>query len=215
VSKIRMTDEQFEYFLEINHGRKADEVASMLNEKFGTNFESKYIYYFRKNHKIPCGYDAKFKKGETSHFKGKKLSPEHYDRASENFFKSGNQPPKTKPLFSERIGRHGNIEVKVTNNKWISKAKFIYEKNFGPIKKNEMVRFIDGKENYDINNLFVITKSANLIANKNHYKYNDPELQKAALNLAKLTDLRYQKIKEMVVKRNEKDCGISEVERYE
>ena len=48
--KPLFTEEQIEYFKEIHEGRYADEIAKLMNKRFGTEFTSVQIGRYRQNH---------------------------------------------------------------------------------------------------------------------------------------------------------------------
>lgn len=93
------------------------------------------------------------------------------------------------PVGSERTSK-GYILVKVAEpNKWIEKHRYIYESMYGNIPTGHKVIFADGnKENFDIDNLVLVSDSEALIMNTKKLKYDDAELTKTGALIAKIID---------------------------
>jgi hypothetical protein len=118
-----------------------------------------------------------FKKGQISHNKGKKMSPEAYEKVKKSMFKPGQIPSNSKPIGYERICPVDKIIfIKVSERgPMVSKSRYIWEQNNGPIPKGKVVSFKDGNRlNCDIDNLFLTTQEEIMLRNSLH---NYPELR--------------------------------------
>lgn len=85
--------------------------------------------------------------------------------------------------------------IKVDENTWKRKHVYIYEQVHGSIPKGSCIIFLDGdRENFDIDNLYLLTKKEFLYLISRDLLFNNRELNLAAINLCKLqnkiTDLR-------------------------
>lgn len=143
--------------------------------------------------KIRLGTYGYFKKGSVPANKGKKMPLEIYEKVAKTMFRPGNQPKNILPVGTERVSKDGYIEIKVANpNKWMSKARYIWEQHTGePLKRNETVIFLDGdKLNLKIDNLAKVTRSQLARLNQNHLIYNNQELTRVGITLAKLLDMK-------------------------
>jgi len=118
-----------------------------------------------------------FNKGQVSHNKGKKMSPEAYEKVKKSMFKPGQIPYNSKPIGYERICPVDKIIfIKISERgPMVSKSRYIWEQNNGPIPKGSVVSFKDGnKLNCDIDNLFLTTQEEIMLRNSLH---NYPELR--------------------------------------
>lgn len=164
---IRYTQEEKSFLIEYIPGRIASEVVEGFIKKFGKTISISQIRSFRKNNKINCGRDTRFKKGHVPANKGKKLSTEVYEKLSETMFKKGNIPTNYRPVGSERVNIDGYIEVKVEDpGTWRLKHRVIWEEHNGEIPQDKMVIFRDNNPlNCDIGNLILITRGENMKMN--------------------------------------------------
>ena len=102
-------------------------------------------------------------------------------------FKKGDKCRFAKPVGSERVKVDGYIEVKINQDTWEKKHRVVYENAFGSLKQGEIILFLDGnKNNLDISNLAKVTNRELLKANMNNLLFDNKELTKTGLNIAKL-----------------------------
>ena len=99
------------------------------------------------------------------------------------------------PIGSERIRKDNYWYVKVQdghkNNNWKPKHQVIYEEHYGKLPKGSRVIFADGnKNNFDISNLILVSKSELLIMNRKKLIKKSSEATKSGVILAKLIDKR-------------------------
>ena len=182
-------------------GRSTYELADMINKIYGPGTMTRQqVRTYMKNRKIKNGLSesCRFKKGQESHNKGKKLeefmSPEGIENSKKTRFKKGDKPYNKCEIGEERINTEGYIIVKIKNEgiqreRWAFKHRLIWEEKHGPIPEGKMVEFADGnKLNININNLFLADRREHLGLNRlNNFKPRDnANITKAQLNLVKL-----------------------------
>ena len=126
-------------------GLKAPLERSRLAGKLGTNH--------------PNAVAHRFKKGSVPPNKGKKMSPEVYEKVKETMFKKGNSPVNHREVGSERINVDGYIEIKVAEpNRWRHKHRIIWEQVNGEIPKGYNVQFKNhNTQDCRIENLYIIS----------------------------------------------------------
>lgn len=109
----------------------------------------------------PNAVAHRFKKGSIPPNKGKKMSPEVYEKVKETMFKKGNSPVNHREVGSERINVDGYIEIKVAEpNRWRLKHRLIWEQHNGIIPEGCNVQFKNHNTlDCRIENLYLISKS--------------------------------------------------------
>ena len=182
----KWTDEEKEYLASIVKGSTYKEITEKMNDKFEYNFSEEQVKGMMYRNKLTTGTGGYFKKGSTPWNKGLK----GYMGANKTSFKKGTIPPNQVPIGTESITKGGYIKVKVGEpNKWKLKQRYIYEQHYGEIPKSHNVIFADKNiRNFDINNLVLVSKAEMLILNNNKLIFEDKELTKAGVNIAKVID---------------------------
>ena len=182
----KWTDEEKEYLASIVKGSTYKEITEKMNDKFEYNFSEEQVKGMMYRNKLTTGTGGYFKKGSTPWNKGLK----GYMGANKTSFKKGSVPPNQVPIGTESITKGGYIKVKVGEpNKWKLKQRYIYEQHYGEIPNNCNVIFADKNiRNFDINNLVLVSKAEMLILNKNKLIFEDKELTKVGVNIAKVID---------------------------
>lgn len=188
--KWRENPEMVAYMKEIIPGHEESEIRAMFLEKFSIELSESQIGNFKNKYKIYSGtHGGCFKKGQIPMNKGKKMSPEVYERVKHSMFHKGHTPVNHRPVGSERINVDGYTEIKVAEpNKWRLKQRVIYEEHYGvELTKNDAIVFLDGnKQNFDIDNLFRLSRAALVRYNQDGFYSNDPEQSRAAAQVATL-----------------------------
>lgn len=112
------------------------------------------------------------------------------DNSIKTRFKSGVKHPRYKPVGYERIDSDGYTYIKVANpSKWITKHKYLFEKNVRKLNKGEIVIFLNGdKTDFDLDNLAAVTRGELAQLNKLGYIKSDRELAIAGLNIIRIKD---------------------------
>lgn len=192
--KNKYTKEQREFLIKNNHLKTSQELADMFNKRFGTNITKVNIKNFRGNNHLNSGLNGQFKKGNIPHNKGKRqndyMSIESIEKTKATRFKKGNIPANHRDVGSERITKDGYIEIKIKEpNKWQLKHRYIYEKKYGKIPKGYNLIFLDGnRKNIDLSNLKLVSKSEDLIMNKNKLFTTDKNITNTGSLIAKVID---------------------------
>lgn len=183
------TTEQDEWIKANAHGKSGIELQAMIKEQFGIELTLEQIKSYKNRKKINTGLTGRFVKGQVSHNKGKKMSPEVYEKCKHTMFKKGHRPHTWKPVGSERVSVDGYIEVKVKEPRtWKLKHRVVYEQHHGKIPKGMNIVFADGNSlNVDVENLLLVSDSELARLNQNKLIYKDnPEATKVGLTIAKL-----------------------------
>ena len=182
----KWTDEEKEYLASIVKGSTYKEITKQMNGKFEYNFSEEQVKGMMYRNKLTTGTGGYFKKGSTPWNKGLK----GYMGANKTSFKKGTIPPNQVPIGTESITKGGYIKVKVGEpNKWKLKQRYIYEQHYGEIPNNCNIIFADKNiRNFDINNLVLVSKAEMLILNNNKLIFEDEELTKVGVNIAKVID---------------------------
>lgn len=168
------------------------EIASLLGSTESAVGGRAFKLKLRKSPEFMLEHSSKgfFPKGHQPANKGRKqteyMSIAQIEKTKKTRFKKGDIPKNHKPIGYERITKDGYIEVKTTEpNVFELKHRLIWTKHNGAIPTDCVIRFRDGnKLNVDISNLYLVSKSENMISNTIH-RY-PPELKKAIRAYGKL-----------------------------
>lgn len=179
--------EHNEFLFENYKGRYSQELADLINEKFGTHFTATQMSSFRSRHGLDSGITGYIQKGNVPWNKGKT----GYMGANKTSFKKGIKPHNWKPIGYERITKDGYIEVKVRDrqkqNNFELKHRIVWGKHYGKIPHNHVVMFKDGdKLNCDIDNLMLVSRGQLAVFNKHYKQSGYPLLDEVTLNKIKL-----------------------------
>lgn len=202
------TEEQVEFVKKNQEGRYNQELADMVNAKFGTSYKASQISNLKKRNKIGSGFDGRFVSGQEPFNKGKKqcdyMSAESIEKTKATRFKKGIIPPNTQPIGTETLDGDGYIYVKVDDKpnggkkvNWKAKHKLIYEQHFGEVPKGYYVIFADGdKRNFEPSNLVIVTPAELLYLNQHKMIYKYSDLTKSSVLVARLDTTIRKKRKE-------------------
>lgn len=154
------------------------------------------IAAFKSRHHISSGITSTFQKGRTPHNKGKKISDymsaEAVEKTKTTRFQKGIRPPNWLPFGSERVGKDGYVEIKVSdgqgNDNYRAKSHVIWERhNNGTVNTGEAVVYLDKDiTNFNPDNLVKITRSDLAIMNKQGLWTEHVETNEVAINIARL-----------------------------
>lgn len=113
-------------------------------------------------------------------------------------FKEGHKAAWSYPVGTERIFNgytwikirddipEGMPVEKVKDYQWQLKSRYIWEKAHGPLD-DQIVIFLDGdKQNYDLENLYAVSRGVHAIMCKNQWYSNNPDFTKVAIRTAEL-----------------------------
>ena len=150
-------------------GRPFKELTNMFNEHFGTNVTINAIHIVSYRHGLHNGLPTGSKAAQF-----KKKAGKEYKR------------PKYRPVGSERINIYGYTEIKVNDPKtWQKKHIVIYEQSHGVVPKGHKIIFADGnKQNFDIDNLLLVSCRKLLLLNDKGLLKDHAELTKTGLLIA-------------------------------
>lgn len=191
MNKHRNTPEHLAFLREAYATMSLCELAPAFNTRFGTAVTEKQIRSTLRNHRIRSGRTGQFEKGQTSWNLGKK----GYMGANTTSFKKGNVPANHQPLWSERVGKDGYLEMSVPERnpytgfptRYKHKHVWIWEQAHGPKPKGTAVIFRDGNNrNFNLDNLLLVTRTELLAMNLHDYKNQPEELKDSILALAKV-----------------------------
>ena len=166
IKKYRFCNEEERDFLKtIIPGRSHAEIIKMFSEKFNKPLNRNTLMKFIYENQIYTERTNQFQKGHLN----------------SNY----------KEIGSTRINKHGCFEVKVAAGthgwKWELLHKIIWEAENGPIPEGHILTFADGnKQNINIENLLLVTKTEIAKMNAHSLRSNDADLTKAGLLVAKL-----------------------------
>ena len=185
------TEEEKEYLKEIVKGHTYNELKELMSKKFKFDYTINQIKGALNRYSLNTGLTGRFKKGNIPANKGKKglVGP------NKTSFYKGQPPINFRPVGSERVTRDGYVEVKIANpSTWRLKHIVVWESVNGKLPKGHAIMFADGnKQNFDINNLLLVSRAQLLFMVTKKLRKNDIELTKAGLNIAKV----YEKISEI------------------
>src|SRR5690625_2145733 len=105
------------------HTRK--ELLPKFDEHFNLDITLSQLDGALTNHKIRSGRTGRFEKGNKAWNKGMKGLDLAGENGRKTQFKKGQKPLTYKPIGSERIGKDGYIQVKVSENKWKLKHRVV------------------------------------------------------------------------------------------
>lgn len=173
-------------------GTGPTEMTTLLNENLGRNYSPNQLKAYYKNHDLNSGLTGYFPKGHIPANKGKKMSPEQYEKCKATMFKKGSVPPNHMEVGELTHTTDGYLVRKVSETgtqrerfEFVHRAE--WEKHNGPIPEGKMISFLDGnKDNCDIENLVLIDNHENLELNRSKLRFDNPEFTKAGVAVASL-----------------------------
>jgi hypothetical protein len=181
------TDNEIEY-LKLNYSNnRTDKIANILGRTIYQVYNKVHSLKLKKSAEFlaspesgifikgsTTGKEHRFKKGIVPHNKGKKMSPELYEKVSKTFFKKGHKPHNTKFDGAITIRNHKRSGIpykciRVEESKWEFLHRLNWEKTNGPIPKGFNVVFKDGNTmNCELSNLELLSDSELLSRNTLH-----------------------------------------------
>ena len=199
---MRRTPEEIRQFVrEHAAGIHNEDLAAMVNEKFGTSHTKASIADLKYQLGVRSGINAGIKKGE------------HLSRATEwkkghvpinkgtkgmfpttggaTRFKKGQKPHNYLPVGTEVKNTDGYWKVKAADpNIWKMKHIFVWEQEHGPVPEGMIVTFLDGDHDHCTpDNLALISLEAHMRRNQMHLYGSTPELGRAAVATAEIIAL--------------------------
>ena len=158
------TTKQIEYLKSIAEGIPRKDILDKVNKEFNLNLSMMQLRDCMNNRGIRNNLDTRFGSQE-----------------------GGNRCVQRKPVGCETKWNGGYTRVKLGENEWEFKQRYIWRQHYGEIPKGYSVIFLDGNlDNFDIDNLALVSRHELMKYNSMKLKSNDIELNKTAVNLAKL-----------------------------
>lgn len=187
--KYNYSEENVKFLIENVKGISHKELTKRFNNRFNTNLSESALANMKRKLNLTNDIDTKFKKGQTSWNKGRKMSTEQYEKCKKTMFQKGNSS-NARPVGDERIDIDGYTYIKVKQpNKWVLKHRWLYEKEKGKIPKGYNLIFADGnKQNLNLDNLILVSNSELFIMNQKGLHKQDKELTKSGAIVAKVLD---------------------------
>lgn len=186
-NKIFSEDEK-QWLIDFIPGHTTEETTDAFNKKFNRNMKISQIRSFRKNRKILCGISYRFKPGQKSWNKGRKLTEEEKSKLKDTWFKKGSKPINTHPVGTI-LKNKNHWKIKIAEpNKWEAYARYVYKQHYGcTLSKNTLIIHLDSNEdNNYIDNLAAVTKSELCRLNYEHLISTDPDITRAGIALVRL-----------------------------
>lgn len=184
--------EEIDYLKEIAPGRYTEEIAQLMNEKFGLELRVQQIKTAMKRRKIKSGVSARWEKGHVPYNKGTK----GVSKPNKGSFKKGNKPINAAPIGTER-DMQGYIEVKVSEKKWVLKQRVLYEQYHNvKLEPNQVVIFLNkDKTDFSKENLYLIDRKTMMYMAKEKLWSENEELNKISVKIAELLKVMHEKTK--------------------
>lgn len=197
MTKYDYSEEKVQFLKNNVKGILLKELTRRFNERFNCNLTENAIQNMKRQLNLTSDLDTKLKKGHIPHNKGKKwadfMSEQGKVNSSKTFFKKGHIPYNYRSIGEERVDTDGYILVKIQDGhlykNWKLKHRVIWEEKNGPVPNGYHLIFADGnKQNFDLDNLVLVSNSELLLLNRNKLYKNNKELTKTAVNIVRLID---------------------------
>lgn len=213
----KITTPEIDKFIKENvNGVGTLKMTELVNKEFGTSYTTKQIKGYYNRNKLNSGLTGRFEKGHKSFNKGKTwdeyMSLEGQENSRKTQFKKGNIPHnggtpvgeiRIRDDHKNRNGKSYYWQKVEQPNVWKMKHIIEWEEHNGKVPEGYMVSFADGDTlNYNIENLFLITKAQNAVRNRHNIKSYD----KASAETVKLiANIKMAASKAKKEKRREKN----------
>ena len=184
----KYTDLEKAFMRDFIPGHTYKEIQEAFIKKFNWDITVGQIKGYMANHKINSGTKGHFSKGHVPANKGKKMTPEIYEKVKHTMFQKGHAPQNHRPVGSERVSRDGYIEIKVAEpDKWKLKHRVLWEESRGKIPKGSILIFVDGnKQNVVLDNLRLIERGTHAVMNHEGLCNYEGEFKDTAIAIAAL-----------------------------
>ena len=157
------TNEQIEYLKSIAEGTPRKDIVDKINKKFNLNLSMQQIRDCMNGRGIRNNIDKKFSA------------------------KDGNRCLQERPIGTISKWKRGYTRIKTGDNEWEFIQRYVWRKHHGEIPPGHSVIFLDGNtDNYNIENLALVNRNELMKYNSMKLSSDNQELNKVAVNLAKL-----------------------------
>lgn len=193
---MKYSEEIHAFIRENVEGRNIKQLVEIVNLRFDCGMTESKMKSYKKNRGLKSGLDGRFQKGHEPSNKNKKGV--YAPGCEKSWFKKGHTPINFKPVGSERIDTDGYTLVKTKDpNIWTLKHRILWEQSNGPVPKGYKLLFKDANpQNITLENLMLITDFEMLVLNRKKLIFQDPELTKTGVLIAKLDNKIYRRRKE-------------------
>lgn len=181
------------YVESIAKGKSTAELVEAVNRKYGAGIIGiRQMKSYKRNHGINTGLTGQFEPGHIPANKGKKMSPEQYEKCKATMFHKGNVPANHMEVGEYTHTTDGYLVRKVQEygtqrERFEIVHRAVWEKHNGPIPEGKIVSFLDGdKDNCEIENLVLIDNRENLELNRSSLRFSNAEFTKAGVAVAKM-----------------------------
>lgn len=158
--------------------RKPNEKMKLFLLDIGTNYIVKDLV-----HIVNIEFNEHYKEQELRKYLFRNRIPYKYECVG----RSHNQA-KNYPIGTENYQKNNITIIKIANNKWVDKQRYIYEKHHKrKLNSDEFVIFMDNdKNNFNIDNLKVVSRKVAGTIGKCDLKSNDKDITELSLCLVEL-----------------------------
>ncbi len=177
-------------FIKKNSKLPRRELCLLFNAKFERELSKDTLKALCQRRNWPTGRTGRYEKGNIPHPNARMKSP------NKTSFKQGHRPHNWMPVYSTRVSKDGYLEIKTEEpGKWEQAHVLLWKAQNGKVPKRSCVSFKDGnKTNLSIDNLEIISRSANLRINKIMHTLDPTDEAKPSVRtLGKLVALIYEK----------------------
>lgn len=185
-----------EFIMQNYVGCGAVEMAGKIKENFGKEYTKNQIKGFYCRNHLNSGLTGYFEKGHIPDNKGKKgiWSP----KCEKTWFKKGHRPSDWKPVGTVEIRGDGYYWKKTAEpHTWKELHRIVWEEANGPIPENHCITFLDGnKENVELSNLALISRSENLALTRMKLRSEEAEFTETGILIARLYSEKQKRKKE-------------------
>lgn len=195
------TPEQDTFIREHLEGTGHQDMADLVNARFGTSFTQAQMKAYYARNKLNSGLTGRFEAGHVPENKGKTwdeyMSPEAQEKARQTQFQKGHTPHnggtpvgtvRLRHDHKERPGSRPYYWEKVAEpDVWRMKHVVEWEKMNGPVPDGCMVTFADGDSlNWHIENLVLETRAQHAVRNRWRLRSYDRESAETVQRIADL-----------------------------
>lgn len=169
--------EQIAYLNKIIPEFRSNEVAALMNEKYGMDLTSESIRHWKKSHRSSQGYTATYRR---------QGDPRNYAGREKGRFLKGHEGEGKFPVHTVRKLQEGYWVIKAETGEWQLLHRWLWEQINGPIPEGMLCIVIDGNwSNIVIDNLRLVSKSE-MMYTRHIGLTDDPEINQAVFQLASL-----------------------------
>ncbi len=187
-----------EFIRDNAHGMPNSILAQMVTDSFGVEITREQVKSIKRQMCVRSGLGTaeamwmSRPEGWVNPLKGRKVSPQTYEKIKKTFFRKGENGRRRTPVGTE-VMRGGRIMVKIAEpSTWMTKARLVYERETGEtLEDNEIVIFLDGnRQNFSIDNLMMAHKGEVLEGYKICSAHYNSDMTRATILTARLRRMK-------------------------